>query len=303
MAYMYDNPLSGTRHRPPTNAGYPPNPFGGQAAPRPNTAVSRPNTKDPNGTGGGRPPQGEYPPTQPEPPAASPYHFDWLSPGYSREKLNNADHLSAKYQIGRTLSQFDPHGGVSDPVLQALNALGFGTFYGEGQNLGLKGVTSKGHDAGLDTHDYYGDFIRSFHGDNPLWGYAAYADPFSAAASAPAPTDPYAGFDGGFAETPDPTFQFSFPVTMPQQDSGGSAMNQQMLDTLAQITANAQSTQQAAMPVSTGPRAEAPPLMLSPDGNALRRAMQVLAMTPSRGDRPTSDDPFMRWLMTILGGA
>jgi len=63
-------------------------------------------------------------------PTTPTYNFNWLNAGYDRTKLADQNHKTAKYQIGRTLSQFDPHGGVNDAVLQALNALGFGSYYG-----------------------------------------------------------------------------------------------------------------------------------------------------------------------------
>jgi hypothetical protein len=58
--------------------------------------------------------------------------------GFDAGKLGS-DHDSAKYQIGRTLSHFDPKGGVSGDALAALNGLGIGTFSGQGDKLHVAG--------------------------------------------------------------------------------------------------------------------------------------------------------------------
>lgn len=67
--------------------------------------------------------------------------------GFDSAKLNS-NHDSAKYQIGRTISHFDPSQGISPELLQALNALGIGNFSGSGDKLhiengshGLEGPT------------------------------------------------------------------------------------------------------------------------------------------------------------------
>jgi hypothetical protein len=177
--------LAGGRRR-PTNAGYRP------AVPNPGTGTgteTRPNGdttfggntnaagSDGSGSGSGSP--------TPPPPS---YNTGWLS-GYDPGKLldpNNGSYAHAKYAIGRTLSQFDPHGGFSPEVLAALNALGYGMFSGSGDALSLNGITTAGQAAGLDPHNFTGDFIQGFHSDHPVWTYDAYADPATAAAPPPA---------------------------------------------------------------------------------------------------------------------
>lgn len=50
--------------------------------------------------------------------------------GFDRGKLDSG-HDSPKYQFGRTMSQFDPKGGITQEMLDALNALGLGTVSGK----------------------------------------------------------------------------------------------------------------------------------------------------------------------------
>lgn len=52
--------------------------------------------------------------------------------GFDQGKLSGG-HDSPKYQFGRAMSQFDPKGGITQELLDALNALGLGTVSG---NLG-----------------------------------------------------------------------------------------------------------------------------------------------------------------------
>jgi len=58
--------------------------------------------------------------------------------GFDAGKLSS-EHASPKYQIGRTLSNFDPTKGVTPEVLDALNTLGIGTFSGKGDRLTVGG--------------------------------------------------------------------------------------------------------------------------------------------------------------------
>lgn len=107
--------------------------------------------------------------------------YSRLSGGYNREKLNNADHQTAKYQMGRALAGFDPRQGLTPEVLAALNSLGFGNFSGSGQKLNLSGLTDKGKAAGLRGDYNNADFIEGFAGGNGKWQYA---DPFTEAQEA-----------------------------------------------------------------------------------------------------------------------
>jgi hypothetical protein len=89
--------------------------------------------------------------------------------GYDPQKLASG-HNSPKYQIGRTISQFDPRQGITPEVIAALNALGLGTFEGSGQNLRV------GADASPEFEGYtgWGDMIRGYQGgagENAAWQY------------------------------------------------------------------------------------------------------------------------------------
>lgn len=167
-------------------------------------------------------------------------NWNWLS-GYDTSKLQDPTHTSAKYQIGRTLARFNPSGGFADPVIAALNALGLGHFAGSGDRLSLTGVTNAGRQAGLDTHDFQGDFIQNWTGTDPTdhsgarWTYDAYQDPATVAAadpfaammqsfSAPSATSapPDLSWLGplmtSFAQTSQP--QAPIVIPMPQSQSG-----------------------------------------------------------------------------------
>jgi hypothetical protein len=50
--------------------------------------------------------------------------------GFDSNKLNS-DHNSPKYAFGRAMSQFDPKGGISQEMLDALNGLGMGQVSGK----------------------------------------------------------------------------------------------------------------------------------------------------------------------------
>lgn len=50
--------------------------------------------------------------------------------GFDAGKLNS-DHNSPKYAFGRAMSQFDPKGGISQEMLDALNGLGMGSVSGK----------------------------------------------------------------------------------------------------------------------------------------------------------------------------
>jgi hypothetical protein len=105
-------------------------------------------------------------------------NFGWLT-GYDQNKFNDPKHTSAKYSIGRILSQFDPSKGITPEVIAALNSLGYGTFSGNGDKLSLTGLTDAGRQAGL-TGDYNGaDFVVGYNSGHGLWGYA---DPVAEAA-------------------------------------------------------------------------------------------------------------------------
>lgn len=110
---------------------------------------------------------------------ASPVNLDFSRmTGYDQTKWD-ANKQDAKYQMGRTLAQFDPRGGITPEVVEALNKLGYGTFSGQGDKLALSGLTEFGRQHKL-SGDYTGaDFIQGFKSGNGKWGYA---DPVAEAA-------------------------------------------------------------------------------------------------------------------------
>lgn len=113
-------------------------------------------------------------PIAPPPAAAPAQDFSRLNAGYSRDKLNDANKQSAKYQMGRALSSLDPTKGFNADAVAALNALGFGNFSAQdgSDKLSLSGLTDKGRAAGL-VGDYTdADFIQALKGGNGQWSYA-----------------------------------------------------------------------------------------------------------------------------------
>lgn len=309
--------------RRPTNAGYPAtNPFGFTTATA--TAVPRGSggTAGPNPSGGtaGRTYDSEsgiYPANSPEDinwinqnhpeysggkpatPTTPNYNWNWLNGGYDRTKLQDTNHNTAKYQLGRTFAQFDPHGGVNDAVLGALNKLGFGTYYGSGDQLGIRGVTAAGRAAGLDSHDFSGDFIQGFHSNNPLWGYDAWQDPYTTAAGSPS-VDPFAGLFSGAAPAPAQDMSWiadlikSFaphPTDTPvQSDPGPSPVSPPLV-----INAPGASYSQPSPTFSGG--------YVQPGFGSAGDATSVLSMALPRllSDPNAMNSPLMRQLLSQLG--
>ena len=97
--------------------------------------------------GGGRVPPAEaiVDPAAEAPPAAPAVNYGGTVgqygsalEGFDAGKLGGG-HDTAKYQIGRTLSHFDPRAGITDEALAALNGLGIGSFSGAGDKLSVTG--------------------------------------------------------------------------------------------------------------------------------------------------------------------
>lgn len=91
--------------------------------------------------------------------------------GYDADKLGSG-HDSAKYQIGKALSHFDPRQGITGDALGALNGLGIGTFSGQGDKLRVTGG-SHGLQGDSDL-----DVVRGFKDPNGTggWQYGVEAD-------------------------------------------------------------------------------------------------------------------------------
>jgi len=107
------------------------------------------------------------PPPSVEEPAKTDYS-KWGSYGHGALNQDKIDrgHDSPKYQIARTLSNFDPSKGITPEALEALNALGIGTFSGqddklfvggEGMDPRFKGITGS-------------DMVRGFKTGKGTWG-------------------------------------------------------------------------------------------------------------------------------------
>jgi hypothetical protein len=147
---------------------------GGQAPPQERSRVNTPGLLAPGGTTAG--------PNQPAPPLLAPGGTTAVSTepenknygvgaGFDQTKFNNPAHISPKYQIGRTLSQFDPNQGITPEVLTALNALGLGTFSGARDKLQIGGNVDPRFDGFTDL-----DLIVGFNDPNNLnkqWNYQA----------------------------------------------------------------------------------------------------------------------------------
>jgi hypothetical protein len=195
--------------------------------------------------------------------------------------------------MGRIFSQYDPHGGITDPMLQALNALGYANFYGSKDRLGFRNVTAAGQAAGLDPHDFEGDFIQGFNSPNPLWNYDWWEQPSQLGAL------------GAAVGTPQ---GFSFP---PQQ-SGLEALLP-LLTTIvnkptpaaapgmdpATLSAILGSLQPPQAPVSASPlQVQAPPMMPSAGGGG---SASITPMLAAGGGTTSIEDPFTAWLRSMLG--
>jgi hypothetical protein len=89
--------------------------------------------------------------------------------GFDPAKLAS-DHNSPKYQIGRTIQQFDPSAGITPELLAALNALGIGDFTQlSGDKLSVGGNVDPRFE-GYTTID----LIRNFTGEgDKAWQYGA----------------------------------------------------------------------------------------------------------------------------------
>lgn len=141
------------------------------------------------------PPAGALPGPEAAPTASAPPARDFSRlVGYDAGKFNDPNKQSAKYQMGRTLSQFDSTKGLTPEVIAALNGLGFGTFSGQGDKLSLAGLTDAGKAAGL-VGDYRdADFNVGFKTGNGKWGYQ---DPAYEALNPPSGGGAPAGGFGG----------------------------------------------------------------------------------------------------------
>lgn len=75
-----------------------------------------------------------------DPPVASAPAKQYGLEGFDAKKLSDPAHTTPKYQIGRTLQNFDPKGGLQqNGLLDALNKLGIGQFSANSDKLSVAG--------------------------------------------------------------------------------------------------------------------------------------------------------------------
>jgi hypothetical protein len=201
--------------------------------------------------------------------------------------------------MGRIFSQYDPRGGVTDPMLQALNALGYASFYGSRDRLGFRNVTSAGRAAGLDPHDFEGDFIKNYTGVDPndhsgaLWQYDWWEQPSQLGALGAA-----VGTPQGFSFPPQQSgLEALLPLltTIVNKPTPAAAPG---LDpaTLSAILASVQPPQ---APVSASPvQTQSPPMMPSAGGGG---SASITPMLAAGGGTTPIEDPFTAWLRSMLG--
>lgn len=158
-------------------------------------------------------PGGTAGPDQPTPPPT--YRIQPVDAGKMASKHD------AKYDFLRTAQGFDPTKGITSELVDRINALGYGTFSGSGQHGSWSNITDAGRAAGLDPHDFSGDFIQNYgEGKNPdaQWAWDWY-DP-----------NPQGG-SGGFATLPTSLGNFaasggsSFQRSAPSFDDLHSALS------------------------------------------------------------------------------
>ncbi len=111
-------------------------------------------------------------------PAAKPAWGSYMPEGYDPQKIASG-HDSPKYQVGRTVSQFDPSAGLTPEVIAALNNLGIGDFSAiDGDKLRVTGNMDPRFEGVTEF-----DMIRAFSGGpngegrDPHWGWGAIGGP------------------------------------------------------------------------------------------------------------------------------
>lgn len=114
-----------------------------------------------------------------------PYNYGRMA-GYDEGKFKDLTHKSGKYEIGRTLSLYNPQSGITPEALAALNKLGYGTFSGSGQKLSLQGLTDAGRAAKIQQDFTDEDWIQGYQGGanpNAHWQDSWGLDPAQPAAT------------------------------------------------------------------------------------------------------------------------
>jgi hypothetical protein len=200
--------------------------------------------------------------------------------------MNDPNHKSAKYEMGRVFQGFDPTQGINGDVLAKLNALGYGNFYGQGERLGLRGVTDVGRGAGLDPYDFEGDFIKDYGpGGANQWQYDYWKDPN-------AQQDPTGAT---------PPFDISklFPPQQPQTPStiniNNPGLEPGVIEGLMELLSRGGQQPMYQAPASPMPQTQAPPMA---QGGGAPAGGGGPLQTQGVSQAPLTMDPFMLWLQS-----
>jgi hypothetical protein len=113
--------------------------------------------------------------------------------GFNDDKFGNEEHTTPKYQIARTLQNFDPAQGVTPELLAALNALGIGTFSGQKDKVHVSGAVDPRFE-GYTTID----LVEGFNNPNGTksWQYGAINPNAPAEQASAAPAAAAGGYGG-----------------------------------------------------------------------------------------------------------
>lgn len=223
-------------------------------------------------------------------PAPAPQQYG-LS-GFDPTKVADPNNQHFKQQFGRIAQGYNPQQGIQSGMLDELNKLGYANFYGQGQHLGYRGVTDAGRGAGLDPHDFQGDYIKDWQGGqnpNATWQYDWWTDPTQQAAG----------------QTPDLSGLFAQLFQQPQQtppsiNITNSGIDPKALEALMATYAGGQ-TQQVSAPgyQPSAPQTQAPTPSFSgtpSQGGSVQTQSAGQTVQPGM-------DPFMAWLRSqVFGG-
>lgn len=279
----------------------------------------------PDGGGGGAPPPNAPPSSTPNYATVGPY-ANRLK-GYNLDKLNDLEHDSVKYKVGRVQSWFDPAKGVTADFIKALNSIGVGQWGSSGKNddrLQLQGSQNSEWGGSFGWDDVIWDF--SGQGADPFWN--AFTTPKAQAArqagrtgdpytdSATTPSAPAATQSDWWNDglTRDELVRLAQNVYLGQDPSaqdpignytgnGAFQLNDPRLwESIQNIATGPQSRDYwAARPDQQAP--PPPPMNLNPQ--AMQQAVRILSMgVPQLMQRQDlATNPLVRWLMSVLGVA
>jgi hypothetical protein len=279
----------------------------------------------PGGTAG---PSPTPPVPTPEPPTSTePLFGPYQHGAVDLTKFTDPNYHTPKYDITRLLTRFNPALGMNQPgLIEALNALGFGTFSNPNGDAAYFTPNDNGIRQGIDPHPFMGDWITDFGGRND-WGYDYYhppADPFAASMAAPAPApsaDPFGALPSWLTDGLNPAdlVRLAYnsylgrepaPQDVQGYTGGGSfQMNDpRLLNSLDAIAQSAEALQYAKSHPDQSMPAPPTPTMFQNSaavGQALQRlALSLPQLQAGRTSGPqTPSDPLTAWLLALLGVA